>query len=159
MSRSTKDSWLASDGDLREDNVEDVPVPGESVRVRALSARYSAEVQSQMKMVNEGRSQVAKIDVASMEALQFAHGVIDPVFTLEEAKQIQEKFGPAFRKVVQKIDELSGIDKEAIEQAEQRFPGGVQDTNGTARESASEPVDAAAPTGGGRPDVPARVGA
>lgn len=159
MSRSTKESWLQGEGDLKEADVEDVPVPGQSVRVRALSARYSAQVQSQVKTVNEGRSAVMKVDVESMEVLQFHHGVIDPTFTLDEAKQIQEKFGPAFRKVVAKIDELSGIDKEAIEQAEQRFPGGVQDTNGTARESASEPMDAAAPTGGGRPDVPARVGA
>jgi hypothetical protein len=124
MARSTKDAWLTGPGDLKEDDVQDVPVPGQSVRVRGLSARYSAEVQSQLKMVQQGREQVAKIDVPTMELLQFVHGCIDPTFNEHEAKQIQERFGVAFRKVVAKIDELSGIDKEAIEQVEQQFPAG-----------------------------------
>lgn len=159
MGRSSKQSWLTSQGDLAEADVEDVPVPGESVRVRALSARYSAEVQSQLKMVSEGRSQVAKIDVAAMEALQFAHGVIEPQFTLDEARQIQEKFGPAFRKVVAKIDELSGIDKEALEQAEQHFPGGGADANGAGGGPAADPVVDAAATGDAGSAEPARAGA
>jgi len=120
MTRS-KDAWLNGPGDLAEATVEDVPVPGQSVQVRALSARYSAEVQSQLKLTGDGREQVAKIDVPAMELLQFKHGCIDPEFTLEEARSIQERYGRAFRKVVAKIDELSGIDKEAIEQVEQRF--------------------------------------
>jgi hypothetical protein len=122
--RSTKDAWLTGPGDLRETDVEDVPVPGQTVRVRGLSARYSAEVQAQLKLVQEGREQVAKIDVATMERLQFVHGVVEPQFNEHEAKQIQERFGPAFRKVVAKIDELSGIDKDAIEATEARFPEG-----------------------------------
>jgi len=124
MARSSKASWLEGPGDLKEDDVEDVPVPGESVRVRGLSARYSAEVQGKLKLTQEGREQVAKIDVPEMELTQFVHGVIDPQFTEAEARQIQEKFGPAFRKIITRIDELSGIDKEAIEQTEQRFPAG-----------------------------------
>ena len=159
MARSTKESWLQGQGDLKEADVEDVPVPGESVRVRALSARYSAQVQSQVKTVNEGRSAVMKVDVESMEALQFHHGVIDPQFSLEEARQIQEKFGPAFRKVVSKIDELSGIDKEAIEKTEQRFPGGLPDEDGAEGPAPSEPVVDAAAARSGRPDLHAPVGA
>jgi hypothetical protein len=121
---STKDAWLGGSGDLREADVEDVPVSGQKVRVRALPARYSAEVQSQMKLETVGREQVAKIDVAEMEVLQFAHGVINPRFTEAESRRIAERYGPAFRKVIEKIDDLSGIDKEAIEQTEQRFPTG-----------------------------------
>lgn len=131
MARSTKDAWLTGPGDLKEEDVDDVPVQGQSVRVRGLSARYSAEVQGQLKLITEGREQVAKIDVAAMELLQFVHGVVDPQFNESEARQIQEKFGPAFRKVVAKIDELSGIDKEAIEQTEQRFPVGGASQNGS----------------------------
>jgi hypothetical protein len=130
MARSTKDSWLNGPGDLQEADVDDVPVPGESVRVRALPARYSAEVQGQLKLTQEGREQVAKIDVESMERLQFTHGVIEPVFTEQEARQVQEKYGPAFRKIITKIDELSGIDKEAIEKVEQRFPPGGESEGG-----------------------------
>jgi hypothetical protein len=94
------------------------------VKVRALSARYSAEVQGQLKLVTEGREQIAKIDVPTMELLQFQHGVIEPQFSRAEAEQIQERYGAAFRKVIAKIDELSGIDKEAIEKVEQTFPVG-----------------------------------
>jgi hypothetical protein len=152
MARSTKDSWLNGPGDLQEADVEDVPVPGESVRVRALPAKYSAEVQGQLKLTQEGREQVAKIDVESMERLQFTHGVIEPQFTEQEARQVQEKFGPAFRKVIAKIDELSGLDKEAIEKVEQRFPAGGA--------SEGRPVVAnGAAAGGSGSDLPVRTGA
>lgn len=150
MSRS-KDAWLTGPGDLEEADVEDVPTPGNSVRVRALSARWSAAVQSQTKVVAEGREQVAKLDVVAMERLQFIHGVIDPVFTEAEAQQIQEKFGPAFRKVIAKIDELSGIDKETIKATEERFrPGG---------EAPSGKKDNGTGSGDGGPDVRVRTGA
>ena len=152
MQRSNKASWLEGPGDLKEADVEDVPFPGESVRVRALSARYSAEVQGQLKLVQEGREQIAKIDVPAMELLQFLHGVIDPEFNEDEARQIQTRFGPAFRKVIAKIDELSGIDKEAIEATEQRFPAGG------ASETGPDVADGA-PNGSAGPDLHVRAGA
>jgi hypothetical protein len=152
MQRSTKQSWLDSPGDLKEADVDDVPVPGESVRVRALSARYSADVQSQVKLVTQGREQIAKIDVPTMELLQFVHGVIEPQFTEDEAKQVQERFGPAFRKVIEKIDALSGIDKEAIEKTEQRFPAGGAG-------EAGPPLADGVAAGNGGSAVPARAGA
>jgi len=152
VQRSSKDAWLSGPGDLREAEVEDVPVPGQSVRVRALSARYSAEVQGQVKLVQQGREQIAKIDVEAMELLQFVHGVIDPAFNEQEARQVQERFGPAFRKVIAKIDELSGIDKDAIEQTEQRFPAGG------GSEAGPEVGDGVAGGNGGSA-VPSRVGA
>lgn len=130
MDYSTKQAWLDASGDLREADVEDVPVKGQKVRVRALPARYSAAVQSQLKIETQGREQVARVDVAEMEILQFAHGVINPQFSEQDARVIAEKFGPAFRKVIEKIDELSGIDKEAIEKTEQRFPAGGAGANG-----------------------------
>jgi len=152
LQRSNKASWLEGPGDLKEADVEDVPFPGESVRVRALSARYSAEVQGQLKLVQEGREQIAKIDVPAMELLQFLHGVIDPEFNEDEARQIQTRFGPAFRKVIAKIDELSGIDKEAIEATEQRFPAGG------ASETGPDMADGA-PNGSAGPDLHVRAGA
>lgn len=152
MQRSTKDAWLTGPGDLKEADVENVPVPGVSVRVRGLSARYAAEVQGQMKLVQQGNDQIAKIDVAEMELLQFVHGCIDPVFTVEEVRRVQEKFGPAFRKVIEKIDDLSGIDKEAIEAVEERFP------ESGALEAGASDGDGTAARGAG-PDLPVRVGA
>ena len=152
MQRSNKASWLEGPGDLSEAEVEDVPFPGESVRVRALSARYSAEVQGQLKLVQEGREQIAKIDVPAMELLQFQHGVIEPEFNESEARQIQTRFGPAFRKVIAKIDELSGIDKEAIESTEQRFPAGGTGETGS-------DVGDGSPNGSAGPDLHVRAGA
>ena len=68
-----------------------------------------------------------------MEILQFAHGVVDPQFSEDEARQIAEQFGPAFRKVIAKIDELSGVDKEAIEQTDLRFPDRGNGSGGSGR--------------------------
>jgi hypothetical protein len=151
LARSTKDAWLQGPSDLTEAEVEDVPVPGQSVRVRGLSARYSAEVQSQFKLETVGNAQVAKIDQSTMELLQFVHGCIEPEFTIDEAQKIQERMGASFRKVIAKIDELSGIDKEAIEKAEQRFQDGGTESPGSAGNGVA--------AGGSRPDVPARAGA
>jgi hypothetical protein len=152
MQRSSKDSWLGGPGDLAEAEVEDVPVTGESVKVRALSAKYSAEVQGQLKLVTEGREQIAKIDVPTMELLQFQHGVIEPQFSRAEAEQIQERYGAAFRKVIAKIDELSGIDKEAIEKVEATFPVGGES------EERSDMGDGVA-SGNGGSDLHVRTGA
>lgn len=152
MARATKQAWLSGPGDLKEDDVEDVPHPGMSVRVRGLPAAYSAEIQGQLKVVQQGREQVAKVDVAAMEMLQFKHGVIDPVFTDDEVRQVQQRFGPAFRKVIARIDELSGIDKEALETTEQRFPAGGAGEEG--------PNVGDGPSGGnGGPAVHVRAGA
>jgi hypothetical protein len=131
MQRSTKDAWLTGTGDLAEAVVEDVPVKGQSVKVRGLPAAFANDAQSralEMRTLarGEGRGdQVARVNTRVLEILQFQHGVIDPEFTFEEAEQIAERFGPAWRKVIEKIDELSGIDKAAIEQAEAMFPSGA----------------------------------
>lgn len=152
MERSTASDWLEGAGDLVESEVEDVPSPGKSVRVRALSARYSAAVQGQMKLVQEGSEQVARLDVPTMELLQFVHGCVEPQFSQEDAQRIQEKYGAAFRKVIAEIDRISGIDKEAIKDVESRFPAGESS------EAGSRGIDGPA-DGDGGPDVPVRAGA
>jgi hypothetical protein len=124
MGERKKDTWMTGT-DLEESVVENVPVPGQSVRVRGLPAQYSNEATSEaLEMKQVGREQVATVNTAKLEVLQFHYGVVDPVFTREEVESIAKRFGPAFKKCVTKIDELSGVDKEAIEKAEARFPGG-----------------------------------
>jgi hypothetical protein len=153
MDRSTKQAWLEGPGDLKEADVEDVPVKGQSVRVRGLPAAFSNEAQSEaLEMVTRGREQIATVNTAKMEIIQFAHGVVEPSFSLAEAKQVAEKFGPAFRKVIDKIDELSAVDKEAIESAQARFQGGGEAEDGA---SGSD----GAPAGDGRSDIRTRTGA
>ena len=83
MGRSTKQAWLEGPGDLEEADVEDVPVTGDTIRVRGLPAAYSNEAQSKsLKVINAANGdQVATMDQAVLEVLQFAHGCVDPAFT------------------------------------------------------------------------------
>ena len=143
MGRSTVQDWLDGPSDLKEAVVKDVPVPGKDVKVRELPAKFSAEVSGQMKVTTERGEQVATVDVPKMERLQFVHGVVDPVFTEEQAAVLQERYGSVFKKVIAKIDELSGVDKEAIEKAQATFPSPQRHANGT-----SEAVEVPAAGGG-----------
>lgn len=153
MARSSKTAWLEGPGDLREADVEDVPVEGESVRVRGLPAAYSNQASSEaLEMITGKRGeQTAKVNTAKLEVLQFAHGVIDPQFSVEEAERVAQKFGPAFKKVVAKIDELSGVDKAAVEETNARFQGSGEG------EAGSDLGDGDS-SGNGRSPVPARAG-
>ena len=132
MERSTKDTWLQGPSDLREADVEDVPVKGQSVRVRGLPAAYSNEATSQALELITGRrgEQTAHINTEKLEVLQFAHGCVEPTFTIDEARMVAQKYGPAFRKVIEKIDELSGVDKESIERTNAAFQAGGRDEAG-----------------------------
>ena len=156
MKASTKSAWLEGPSDLAEAVVEDVPVKGQSVKVRGLPAQFSNEAQSKaLKMITGARGeQTATVDVAEMAVIQFQHGTVEPEFSYAESKKVAERFGPAFHKVVEKIDELSGVDKEAIEAEAARFPVGVE---GEGHDGASEP-DVPAPDSGG-PAVPSGAGA
>lgn len=137
MERSTKDAWLNGPGDLAEADVEDVPVKGMSIRVRGLPAAYSNEAESKALELKQGPrgEQSATVNTAKLEILQFAHGCVEPTFTEAEAQAIAHKYGPAFKKVVAKIDELSGVDKEAIEKTKAMFPaGGAEQGDGRTAE-------------------------
>jgi hypothetical protein len=153
MARS-KDAWLREDaGDLKEAEVE-VGLPGcETVLVRGLPAAYSNQASSEaLELKTVGREQVATVNTARLEVLQFAHGVIDPKFTEQEAEKVAEKFGPTFKKVIAEIDNLSGLDKEAMEAAQATFPVGNAKAGGSH-------LGNGPPSGGTGPVVPARTGA
>lgn len=123
MARLKKDAWNKPSLKTKEVEVEEL---GGSVLVRELPAKFSAEVSSKIELISRGRDQIAKVDTAVMERLQFAHGVVDddlkPLFTEDEVAKIQEKHGRAFKTVIGVIDDISGIDKDAIEKAEATFP-------------------------------------
>ena len=133
MERSSRSAWLDGPSDLREEEVHDVPVKGQSVLVRGLPAAYSNRATSEaLELITGPRGeQTATINTEKMEILQFLHGVIDPKFNEDEVRQIAEKFGPAFKLVIAKIDELSGVDKEAIERTQAAFPAGGSEKGGT----------------------------
>jgi hypothetical protein len=143
LERSTKQAWLEGPGDLREEDVEDVPVQGQSIRVRGLPAAYSNQATSEaLELITGPRGeQTAHINTEKLEVLQFAHGCVDPTFTVDEARLVAQKFGPAFRKVIAKVDELSGVDKEAIEKTNATFQaGGSEQANGREAEVVAAPA-------------------
>ena len=135
---ATIDDWLNGPGDLQTAIVEDVPVKGKHIKVQGLAAAYSNRASSEaLEMKQVGRDQVASVNTERLEIIQFAQGVVEPKTDEAQAKVIAEKYGPAFKKVVAKIDELSGVDKEAIENAEARFPARGGSKNGEMVEDAA----------------------
>lgn len=132
MARVTKDAWGTSS--LKTDEVE-VPELGGTVLIRELPADVAADLQGLIDVVQVGREQRAKVSVKTMECREFAYGVIgedqEPMFTEVETETIQSQHGGAFRKVVEAIDKLSGLDKQSIAEAEARFQGGGESQNGS----------------------------
>jgi hypothetical protein len=124
MGRVTKGAWAKSSLRTKEVDVEEL---GGTVLIRELPASVTADLSGLIDMVQVGKEQRAKVDVASMERRQFALGVVTddgkPMFTEEEAGEIQTKHGRAYKTVVNAIDELSGVRKEDLEETEARFPG------------------------------------
>lgn len=125
MAVSTKDAWLSGPSDLKEREVKDVPVKGQSVKIRALSASVANQVNTDaITNTIQGNRQVMRVDGAMLDVLKFHHGVTEPQFDLEESKKIAARFGPAFNKVIREINEISGITEEDAKTAEARFQGG-----------------------------------
>jgi hypothetical protein len=155
MGRLTKEAWAKSSLRTKEVEVEEL---GGSVLIRELPASISADLKGLLDVVQVGQEQRAKIDVATMERRQFAYGVVDennnPLFTEDEVADLQDKHGRAFRVVLEAIDEFSGIDKEAIEEAEARFP-----VSGKATANGGEAQRPGAPAGSDGPDLSARASA
>lgn len=152
MPISSTESWLSGEGDLAESTVEDVPVKGESVKIRALSATVANGANSSAVTTTEVRGkQEMRVDGVKLDIIKFCHGVVEPKFNMEQATLVSGKYGPAFNKVVTAINDLSGISEESIKETEARFPDlgeGASERNGT------EPAG-----GSGGPDKPARAGA
>lgn len=131
MAILSKEALLGA-SDLVEREVE-LPSIGGSVRVRSLPAAYSNEAQSEALEVVTGRrgEQTARMNMVKLEALQVLHGMIEPKLnSLDEAMSFAQRCGPAWATIVKTIDEISGIDKEAIERANTQFPAGGESQAG-----------------------------
>jgi hypothetical protein len=145
MARSTKDAWLSADaGDLEEAEVQDVPVKGQSVKIRALSATAANAATTSAISTEEVRGQTRmKVDSVKLDILRFAQGVVEPQFSQAEATIISGKFGKAFNKCIREINRLSGIDEDQVQEIEARFPGGSGDQTG--RNGSGTAADAPGP--------------
>ena len=149
----SKDALLGA-SDLIEREVE-LPSLGGSVRVRSLPAAYSNQAMSEALEVVTGRrgEQTAKVNTAKLEALQVLHGLVDPKLdTIEEVEAFSQKNGRAWRKIVETIDEISGIDKASIEKTNATFQSGGEASGGAV-------VGDGARAGSGRPDLSLRASA
>jgi hypothetical protein len=151
LARLTKDAWAKPSLKTEEVEVEEL---GGSVLVRELPAEYSAEVASHFEMRTVGRDQVAKVDTATMERLQFVYGVVDEngeqMFSEDEVRVLARNHGSAFKTVIAAIDRLSGTDKEAIENTSKVFPASGTDEGGPVLVNGGPPGDSG-------PDVPVRA--
>lgn len=136
----SKDALLGA-SDLREREIDLTPfgIDG-SVKVRSLPAAYSNQASSEaLELVTNTRGeQTAKVNTAKLEELQVLHGLIDPqLSSVDEVRAFSQKVGSSWRAIVNAIDELSGVDKEAIERANAMFQLGgrgkeVPASNGSA---------------------------
>lgn len=154
MSGYVDKATLLAATDLREEDVE-LPSLGFTVRVSGLPAAYSNQAQSEALELKTGPrgDQTATVNSEKLEAIQVLHGLVDPKLdTLEEVRTFALRCGPAFRTVIEKIDELSGIDKEAIEKAVATFPAGGETPGG-------DDVADAATDGRSGPDLHLSTGA
>ena len=105
--------------DIKEQDVEDV-FGGLTVRVRGLTASKAAHVK-QMSFNMKGRN--AEVAWAQMEIAQFEFGVIEPQLTHEQVLMLHRTSGPSFARVIEVLDEISGIGKEELRKAQQDFQG------------------------------------
>lgn len=124
---------LITASDLKTRTIKLESLGGEVV-VQGLGSYFASEAASEaMEVVSDGRQQTARVNKAKLESLQVFHGLVDPKLnSLTEAEQFLKQCGPAAQEVIDAIDELSAIDKEAIENAEARFPdsGAVEASGG-----------------------------
>lgn len=118
---ATKDALLKA-SDLTERDVE-LPLVNMTVKVRALPAAYSNQAASEALVSKQiGRDQITTVDKAKMEAIQALHGLVEPKLeTIKEAEQMAMNLGPSWARIIEVIDEISGVDKEAVEKAQARF--------------------------------------
>lgn len=114
---TVEDALANAPQDLEEVDVEGVF--GGKVRVRSLTAAYAAAVKRATTVQRGGNVEVTW---AEMERKQFQLGVIVPRFTADQVRAMHATSGPSFAKVIAEIDRISGLDKEALRDAQKDFP-------------------------------------
>lgn len=145
---------LLSASDITEREVE-LPSIGGSVKIRSLPAAYSNDATSSaLEMTTINGEQTAHVNTTKLEALQVFHALVEPKLdTLAEADAFQQQCGPAWHTLVRAINEISGIDQEAIKRTADTFRVGGSEAAAGAAESNG--VSA----GDERPDIHVSAGA
>lgn len=100
--------------DLEERTVE-VPEWRGAVRIKSFSKATQQDLRKRATVKE-------KIDGDRLEMLMFINGVIEPRFTEEHYDQLRQKSAGAIDRVLKEILELSGLTREAIDEAKRSFP-------------------------------------
>lgn len=152
MAYITREALLGA-SDIVERDVE-LPSIGATVKVQSLPALYSSEAISEaLEFTTDSKGhQVTTINSAKLEMLQVLHGLVEPrLGSIEDVRAFAAKTGPAFKKIVETINEISDVNEGALEKAEAAFQGGGAGTNG-------KDVGASAAVGDSGPAVHVRAG-
>lgn len=112
-----KGRWLNGPSDIKEDDVY-IESMETWVKVRGLTAGEQATITDRCLVM---RGDTMKLDTQQMAVFKFAAGVREPKFSEPEANQIAHKFGPAFKLVVDVIEDISAASEEDVARARARF--------------------------------------
>lgn len=115
---ATADDLLAAAPlDIQEKDVTDV-FGGKTVRIRGLTAAQAAHVKS-VSFQTQGRT--PSVAWGQMEIEQFKLGVLKPKLEHNQVVMLHRMSGPSFAKVIAALDELSGIEKDELREAQKEF--------------------------------------
>jgi hypothetical protein len=114
---TVKDILDRAPSDLVEEILE-VPEWQCSVKVRSYTAAVSAQIK-QRGLAFKGED--TKVAWAEMEITQFQRGVVEPLFSEDDVRKLHATSGRGFARVIAKLDELSGTDKEELRKAQDEF--------------------------------------
>lgn len=117
----TFDAIASAPSDLIEGWLE-IPEWGGEVRLRSLTAAQSTSIRQEgLKYKGSG-----DIDTAweRMETLQVVYALQDPKLSEEQVRELRlTKSASGFQRVIDWVDEKSGMDKEELRKAQQEFQG------------------------------------
>lgn len=90
-----------------------------AVKVRSFTSSQAARIRKRMYIQKGDRMD---INWEAWELAQFEEGVIEPRFSADQARSLHMLSGKGFQRVIQWLDEKSGIKKEEVREAEDAFP-------------------------------------
>lgn len=86
-----------------------------SVKVRSLTAAQAAVVKQKGLAISD--SGAGKVAFAEMEITQFQFAVEEPRFSEKDVRKLHATSGRGFQRIINWVDEQTGLDKQALEDA------------------------------------------
>lgn len=89
-----------------------------AVKVRSFTSAQSARIRKKQYIQKDGG---VDIDWSAWELAQFQEGVIEPKFDANQVRALHETSGKGFQRVIQWLDEKSGIKKDEERETGEAF--------------------------------------